>query len=139
MPRRSWNDLAAAFSRAGPTLKGRRSRNCHTAAARSRHGPHAPADAAERALHARHRLAPRHRRRRGGVDHACAAGVVNLSPSVRREAVEQAGAAGAAQRVLAAAAVRAARRVRGVPGFRRLVVAKPHAVVVADHRGAGLS
>ena len=34
VPRRSWNKLGAAFSRAGPALKGRRSRNRHTVAAR---------------------------------------------------------------------------------------------------------
>ena len=43
-----------------------------------------------------------------------------------------------AQSLLAAAAVRAARRVRGVP-IRGLVVAKPHAVVVPDHPGAALA
>ena len=42
-----------------------------------------------------------------------------------------------AQSLLAAAAVRAARRVRGV--LRGLVVAKPHAVVVPDHPGAALA
>src|SRR3954470_21287872 len=54
---------------------------------------------------------------------------------IRREAIEQTRAAGAAQRLLAAAAARAARQVGGVPGLRRVVVAKPDPVVVADHRG----
>ena len=46
---------------------------------------------------------------------------------VGREAVEQAVASGAAQGRLATAAALAARGVRGVPGFRRFVVAQAHA------------
>src|SRR5262245_18922318 len=56
--------------------------------------------------------------------------------SVRREAVEQHVAAGALEVVLAAAAVRSARRMRRVPRLRGVVVAQADAVDVADHRGA---
>src|SRR5262245_16354652 len=56
--------------------------------------------------------------------------------SIRREAVEQAVAAGALQVGLAAAAIRPARGVRRVPRFRRVVVAQPLPVVMADHGGA---
>src|SRR5258705_4110345 len=52
-------------------------------------------------------------------------------PSVRREAVEQSGAAGPLQRILAAAA----RLVRRVPRLGRRALVEPGAVVVADHRG----
>src|SRR5919109_4019984 len=55
-----------------------------------------------------------------------------LRRSVGREAVEQAVAAGALQRLLAAAAARGMRRV---PGFGGRIVAQAHAVVMADHRG----
>src|ERR671919_583144 len=51
--------------------------------------------------------------------------------SVGREAVEQAVAAGALQRFLAAAA---ARGVRRVPGFGGRIVAQTHPVVMTDHR-----
>src|SRR5437016_11555757 len=56
--------------------------------------------------------------------------------SVRREAVEQAVAAGALEIVLAAAAVRPSRGMRRVPGLRRVVVAQALPVVMPDHRGA---
>src|SRR5437764_10946935 len=56
--------------------------------------------------------------------------------SVRREAIEQAVAAGAAQVGLAAAAVVAARGMRGVPGFRLDGVGQAFAVDVAEHGGA---
>src|SRR5258708_24976811 len=56
--------------------------------------------------------------------------------SVHREAVQQAVAAGALEIVLAAAAARAARRVRGVPRFRCRVVAQALAVVMTEHGGA---
>src|SRR5439155_6201308 len=55
---------------------------------------------------------------------------------VRRKAVEEAVAAGAAQIGLAAAAVRPARGMRRVPRLRRFVVAQAHAVVVAADRRA---
>src|SRR5215831_3292317 len=66
---------------------------------------------------------------------------LNMTPSSRRiplicgKTIEQAVAAGAAQIGLAAAAVRAARGVRGVPRFRGVVVAQPLPVDVADDRG----
>src|SRR5438105_15449413 len=56
--------------------------------------------------------------------------------SVRREAVEQAVAAGALEIVLAAAAVRPARGMRRVPGLRLDRVAQAFAVDVAEHGGA---
>src|SRR5438132_2907823 len=59
-----------------------------------------------------------------------------LRASVRREAVEQAVAAGALEIVLAAAAVRPARGMRRVPGLRLDRVAQAFAVDVAEHRGA---
>src|SRR5262249_47765189 len=78
--------------------------------------------------------------------HACLVSSLVSSPrcgaccpdrrSVCGEAVEQAGAAGRAQVGLAAAAFRAARGMRGVPGLRWLVVAQALAVDVSEHRGA---
>src|SRR6266540_6595024 len=56
--------------------------------------------------------------------------------SVRREAIEQSVTAGALQVGLRAAAVWTARGVRGVPGFRGVVVAQAHAVGMTDHRRA---
>src|SRR5262245_63002218 len=55
-------------------------------------------------------------------------GLTPIDPSVRREAVEQAGAARGLQHVLAAAA----RAVRGVPGLHVPGGFEAHAVVVAD-------
>src|SRR5215204_6168284 len=55
---------------------------------------------------------------------------------VRGKAVEQAVAARAFQRVLAAAAAGPARGMRRVPGFRGVVVAQALAVMMADHGGA---
>src|SRR5205085_8189086 len=55
---------------------------------------------------------------------------------VRREAVEQSVAAGAAQVGLAAAAVRTTRRMRRIPRAGGHVVAQSLAVDMADHRGA---
>src|SRR5207244_2955601 len=52
---------------------------------------------------------------------------------VRREAVEQSVAAGAAQVCLAAAAVRAARRMRRIPRTRRRIVAQSFTIDVTDH------
>src|SRR5213593_4984185 len=70
--------------------------------------------------------------------------VLQVRPSPRRqraavrlfrgEAVEEAVAAGALEIVLAAAAVGPARRVRRVPGLRRVVVAQALSIVMADHR-----
>src|SRR3989454_4554559 len=72
--------------------------------------------------------------------------VLQVRPSPRRqraavrlfrgEAVEEAVAAGALEIVLAAAAVGAARRMRRVPGLRRVVVTQALPVVMPDHRGA---
>src|SRR3954454_22322889 len=59
-----------------------------------------------------------------------------MGNSVRREAVEQPIAAGAAQVGLAAAAVGSARRMRRIPGARRRVVTQSLAIDVPDHRGA---
>src|SRR5262249_59427379 len=56
--------------------------------------------------------------------------------SIRREAVEQAVAAGAAQIRLAAATIGAARRVRGIPRLGGLRVAQTLPVDMADHRRA---
>src|SRR5437764_8772361 len=56
--------------------------------------------------------------------------------SVRREAIEQPVTAGALQIGLRAAAVRAARRVRGVPGFRGVIVTQAHTIGMTDHRRA---
>src|SRR5499427_5592935 len=53
-----------------------------------------------------------------------------------REAVEEAVASGALQIVLATAAVGPARGMRRVPRLRRVVVAQPLPVVMADHRRA---
>src|SRR5262245_47035463 len=53
--------------------------------------------------------------------------------SVHREAVKQPGAAGAHEVRLAAAALRSARGMRRVPGFRRRVVGEALAVDVAEH------
>src|SRR5688572_23865029 len=58
---------------------------------------------------------------------------VPSADSIRREAVEQAGAAGLRQVLLAAAA----RGVRGVPRFRRRIVLEADPVVMADERLAG--
>src|SRR2546427_12972982 len=55
---------------------------------------------------------------------------------VRREPVEEAVAAGGAQRILAAAAPLPARGMRRVPRLRGVVVAQALAVVVPDHRRA---
>src|SRR5664279_1875111 len=55
--------------------------------------------------------------------------------SVRREAVEQAVATGRLEVGLRAAAVRSARGMRGVPGFRSVVVAQANAVGMTEHRG----
>src|SRR5689334_20666743 len=52
------------------------------------------------------------------------------------EAVEQPVAAGAAQIGLAAAALRTARGMRGIPRMRGRVVAQSDAVVMAEHRRA---
>src|SRR5262249_20286546 len=64
------------------------------------------------------------------------AGLARRQRLVRREAVQQAVAAGALEIGLAAAAVRSARRMRRVPRLRRVVVAQALAVVMADHGGA---
>src|SRR6185295_3854603 len=52
------------------------------------------------------------------------------------EAIEQPIAPGAAQIALAAATVRPARGMRGIPRPRRRIVAQPLAVDVTNHRGA---
>src|SRR5689334_3116401 len=54
----------------------------------------------------------------------------------RGEAIEQAVAPRALEIVLTAAAVRAARGMRRVPGLRCVVVAQALAIVMADHRRA---
>ena len=61
----------------------------------------------------------------------------NPADSVGREAVEQPIAAGAPQVGLCAATARPARGMRGIPRLRRRLLVQSHAVVVADHRGAG--
>src|SRR6266436_9136036 len=61
---------------------------------------------------------------------------MGISRLLRGEAVEEAVAAGALQITLAAAAVRAARGMRRVPGLRHVVVAQALPVGVADHRRA---
>src|SRR6266700_3088184 len=53
--------------------------------------------------------------------------------SVRREAIHQAVAAGGLQVGLRAAAIGAARGVRGIPGFRGLVVAQAEPVDMSEH------
>src|SRR4029079_15688715 len=53
--------------------------------------------------------------------------------SVDGEAIEQAVAARALQIGLAAAAIRAARGMRRIPGLRRVIVAQSLPVVVPDH------
>ena len=70
-------------------------------------------------------------------------GAMSLSASqrssgslVRREAVQQAVAAGALEVGLRAAAIRPARGMRAVPGFRGVVVAQADAVGMAEHRRA---
>src|SRR6266404_6070332 len=55
---------------------------------------------------------------------------------IRRETIHQTVAAGAFEVGLRAAAVRSARSVRTVPGFRRVVVAQADAVGMADDRRA---
>ena len=54
--------------------------------------------------------------------------------SVRRETVQQAIAAGAPEIGLRAAAIRTARRMRAVPGFRRVIVTQANAVDMTEHR-----
>src|SRR5260370_26575869 len=54
--------------------------------------------------------------------------------SVRRKAIKQAVAAGALEVGLRAAAVRSARRMRAVPGFRRIIVAQSDAVGMTHYR-----
>src|SRR5439155_20408950 len=61
---------------------------------------------------------------------------MGISRLLRGEAVEEAAAAGALQIALSAAAVRAARAMRRVPGLRHVVVAQALPVGVADHRRA---
>src|SRR5262249_33602666 len=56
---------------------------------------------------------------------------------VRHEAIEQAGAAGAAQVGLAAAAVGAARGMRGIPRSRLDGIAQAVAVVMTEHGRTG--
>src|SRR5882672_6764246 len=53
---------------------------------------------------------------------------------VRRETIKQRVAAGALEVGLRAAAVRLARGVRAVPGFRGVVIAQANAVGMPDHR-----
>src|SRR5258705_11596037 len=53
---------------------------------------------------------------------------------VRRKTIKQAVAAGALEVGLRAAAVRSARRMRAVPGFRRIIVAQSDAVGMTHHR-----
>src|SRR6266481_4149886 len=53
---------------------------------------------------------------------------------VRREAIQQAVAAGALEVGLRAAAIRPARGMRTVPGFRRVIVAQADAVGMSKHR-----
>src|SRR5258707_4528304 len=53
---------------------------------------------------------------------------------VRRETIKQAVAAGALEVGLRAAAVRSARRMRAVPGFRGVIVAQSDAVGMTHHR-----
>src|SRR5450631_4348270 len=60
----------------------------------------------------------------------------NDIPLIRREAVHQAVAAGALEVRLRAAALRPARGMRGIPGFRGVVVAQSDAVDMTEHRGA---
>src|SRR6202035_2474567 len=55
-------------------------------------------------------------------------------PSIRREAIKQPVAAGAPEVGLRAAAIRAARGVRAVPGVRSIIFAQAHAVDMAQHR-----
>src|SRR5215813_5163782 len=62
--------------------------------------------------------------------------MLGVERSVGGEAVEKTGAAGAAQVVLAAAAVLAARGMRRIPRTRRGVVTQTLAVDVAEHRRA---
>src|SRR5262245_50131625 len=64
------------------------------------------------------------------------ANLPTLRASVRREAVQQAVTTGALQVGLAAAAIRAARRMRRVPRLGRLVVTQPLAVMMSHHGGA---
>src|SRR3954453_14977871 len=56
--------------------------------------------------------------------------------SIRREAIEQAVAAGALQIGLRAAAIGAARGMRAVPRFRRLVIAQALTIGMAHDRRA---
>ncbi len=61
--------------------------------------------------------------------------VVNLGQTlIGREAIKQAVAAGALEIRLRAAAIRPARGMRAIPGFRRIVVAQSDAIGMADHR-----
>src|SRR5712671_5809042 len=53
---------------------------------------------------------------------------------VRRETIQQAVAAGTLEVGLRAAAIRPARRMRTVPGFRRIIVAQTDAVGMTHHR-----
>src|ERR1700674_3289058 len=55
--------------------------------------------------------------------------------SIRGKTIQQAVAAGALEVGLRTAAVRPARGVRRVPGFRGVVVAQPDAVGVPEHGG----
>src|SRR5205085_7139199 len=64
------------------------------------------------------------------------AGPLPAEASVRGEAIQQPVAAGALQVGLAAAAVRSARGMRGVPRQHRRGVVEALAIVMADHRGA---
>src|ERR1700737_4649144 len=57
-----------------------------------------------------------------------------MTTSVRRETIQQAVAAGALEIGLRAAAIRPARGMRAVPGFRGVIVAEPNAVGVAHDR-----
>jgi hypothetical protein len=58
-----------------------------------------------------------------------------MRASVRRETVQQAVTAGASEIGLRATALRPARGMRTVPGFRRIIVAQPDAIGMAQHRG----
>ena len=61
-------------------------------------------------------------------------GNVRIGPLVRREAIKQAIAPGAPEVGLRAAAVRAAREMRTIPGLRGVVIPQPYAIEMPYHR-----
>src|SRR4051812_25944435 len=98
---------------------------------------HAAPQSRDRTKHRLFVTAPDAAHRFASATRCAASGARNLATnSIGRKTVEQAVATGALKIVLRAAAVGAARGMRGVPGFRGVVIAQPKAVRMAEHGGA---